>query len=365
MKKFLVVIVIFALIFSFSGCSIFFIPKTPDVSPDKTGSWGAINQNIFKAENWKQIVGDSPFKLGEKSVRGTWQVPNGTQEYYEIGCGTYPVLDGSTVAVPMAMEFARQHLGIKEDDLQSFVFFSTTHYAYEYLINKMVQEKGMIQSETTFLEASPVDLIIATEPSDEERKMAADAGVEMIIEPVCYDAFVFITHKDNPVDSLTVEQIQKIYSGEITNWSEVGGKDEEIIAYQREKNSGSQTAMELLVMQGKPMIEAPLAKIVMGMGGLIDSVAEYKNETCSIGYTYKYYIDTLYKNDNIKTISVNGVSPITENIRGKTYPFTTNYYGVIRSTDTEARGGKFLSWMLSDEGQACIEQAGYIPMKAK
>ena len=55
---------------------------------------------------------------------------------------------------------------------------------------------------------------------------------------------MFITHKDNPIDSLTIEQIQSIYSGKITNWNQVGGEDLEIKAYQREGNSGSQTAME-------------------------------------------------------------------------------------------------------------------------
>ena len=111
----------------------------------------------------------------------------------------------------------------------------------------------MIMSTTTFVEENhPVDLIIVTEPSDEEIEMAKKYNIEMLIKPVCYDAFVFITHKDNPVDNLTIEEIQKIYSGQITNWKEVGGNDEKIRAYQREENSGSQTAMEKLVMQGIP-----------------------------------------------------------------------------------------------------------------
>ena len=64
------------------------------------------------------------------------------------------------------------------------------------------------------------------------------------------DGFVFLVNKENKVDSLTLEQIQKIYTGEITNWSNVGGENEEIVAYQREANSGSQNLMEKMVMQG-------------------------------------------------------------------------------------------------------------------
>ncbi|MBO5936771.1 MAG: hypothetical protein J6Q79_04040, partial [Clostridia bacterium] len=144
---------------------------------------------------------------------------------------------------------------------------------------------------------------------------------------------------------------------------EVGGKNEKIRAFQREKNSGSQTAMENLVMGGSDMIDPIEVKIIVGMGELVDAVAEYENETASLGYTYRYYIDTLYKNDNIKTIAVNGIAPTDENIRNSCYPFTTNYYGVIREGDEEEIGGQFLDWILSDEGQKCVAQAGYITMR--
>ena len=146
-------------------------------------------------------------------------------------------------------------------------------------------------------------------------------------------------------------------------WKEVGGNDEKIRAFQREKNSGSQTAMENLVMGGSDMIDPIEVKIIVGMGELVDTVAEYENDTASLGYTYRYYIDTLYKNDNIKTIAVNGISPTDDNIRNGSYPFTTNYYGVIREGDEDAVGGQFLQWILSDEGQQCVAQAGYITLR--
>lgn len=332
--------------------------------PDRTGSWAQINQEIQRGQSWKQIVTDSSFQLGERYVKGSWQVADGKQDYYGVKYGTYPCLDGSTVAVPMAVEFARQHLGLSDEDANEFTSFSTTHNAYENLIYRRPHGGGMIRSTTTFLDDNqPVDLIIATEPSDEELQMAENAGVKLIKKPVCYDAFVFITHKDNPVDSLTVEQIQKIYSGEITNWKEVGGKDAKIIPYQREKNSGSQTAMENLVMKGKPMLKPDMIKVEMGMGMLVDAVAEYKNSEASLGYTYQYYIDRLYKNDNIKVLRINGIASSPINLRDDSYPFSTRYYGVIRSTDQDKTGGKFLDWMLSKEGQECIKQAGYVPLR--
>ena len=327
---------------------------------DKTGSWGAINQDVERGDNWKQIVTDSPFKLGE--IKTTTDEYGYTKKYCDKG--TYPYIDGSTVCVPMAVEFARQHLGFQDDTANAFVLFSTTHYAYENLMDPMNQTEFYVYDNFgAHIDLRGVDLVIATEPSDEEIAQAEALGVTLKKTPVCYDAFVFITHKDNPVESLTVDQIKKIYTGEIKNWKEVGGKDEKIRAFQREKNSGSQTAMENLVMGGADMIDPIEVKVIEGMGVLVDAVAEYENETASLGYTYRYYIDTLYKNDNIKTIAVDGISPTDDNIRSGAYPFTTNYYAVIREGDEEAVGGQFLNWMLSDEGQQCIAQAGYISMK--
>ncbi|WP_313162576.1 substrate-binding domain-containing protein [Sedimentibacter sp.] len=360
-KKKIFIICIFAAAVIF----IFFnrINRNKTGIPDKTGSWSHINQEVQRSKNWNQYVQSSQFQLGERRVKGSWNTPDGPEDYYEIEFGTYPSLDGSTVAIPMAVEFARQHLKFTDEDANDFSSFTTTHYAYENLILKQPNTLGMIRTSNTFVEENhPVDLIIATEPSDEEINLAKDKNVELIIEPVCYDAFVFITHKDNVVDNLTIEQIQKIYSGEITNWQEVGGKNQSIKAFQREKNSGSQTAMENLVMKGIPMLPPNIVKVAAGMGMLVDAVGEYENSQASIGYTYKYYIDTLYKNENIKVLKVEGVSPDDENLRNKSYSFTTNYYGVIRKEDEQNIAGKFLEWMISQEGQKCIEQAGYIPL---
>ena len=329
--------------------------------PDRTGSWGAINQEISRGEDWKQIVTDSMFQLG-KIERDPMFEEN--DDFFVQTLGTYPALDGSTVCVPLAVEFARQHLGMNDKEATSFVQFNTTHDAYIALVNETENNTSYFSDEryVSVLSEHGPDLILVTEPSKAELEWAKACDVEFVIKPVCYDAFVFITHKDNPVESLTVEQIKDIYSGKITNWKEVGGNDEKIKAYQREENSGSQTAMENLVMGGVGMIDPIKVPVITGMGMLVDMVAEYDNETSSIGYTYKYYIDTLYKNDHIKTIAIEGVLPTNDSIRKSEYMFSTNYYGVIRKGNEEKTGGKFLDWILSEEGQKCVRQAGYITL---
>jgi phosphate transport system substrate-binding protein len=83
----------------------------------------------------------------------------------------------------------------------------------------------------------------------------------------------------------------------------------------------------------------------------------------SLGYSYKYYIDWLYTSPDIKILNVNGIMPSDENVRNNNYAFIAPYNAVIRSTDVDEVGGRFLKWMLSDEGQACIAQAGYVSIR--
>ena len=340
-----------------------------------------INQFVVKGPNWKQIVKDkTQFVLGEPESESfeTYQQWSWSAVFvrYKQSYGTFPAIDGSTVCIPMAAEFVWQFTNLSDtlphqwnSETLGFLSFSTTPVAYNKIINDG-KTNGVVSKEISMnrlieeyhFNKRP-DIVIATYPSAAELKMASNAKIELIIKPVCYDSFVFITHKDNPVESLTVEQIQKIYSGKITNWKEVGGEDSRIIAYQREPNSGSQTAMEEWVMKGIPMTKPPTAELAMGMGMLIEVVAGYENSTMSLGYTYKYYVDRLYKSPDIKILKVNGIMPSDENVRNNKYAFIAPYNAVIRSTDVDEVGGRFLNWMLSNEGQVCISQAGYVSLK--
>ncbi len=326
---------------------------------ESTGSYAYINQDLGRPATWRQIALDSPFQLGDKEPIGTV----GNKPLMSRRYGAYPSIDGSTVTLPMAIEFARQHLSLTDADIENFVFFNKTHSAYVNLIEKKPNLAPQILSENAVLDdAHPVDLILVTQPSDDELALAKAHDVTLIQEPVCFDAFVFIVHKDNPVDSLTVEQIQAIYTGGITNFAEVGGENKFIAPYQRPVNSGSQTGMEKLVMQEKKMTAARKEYTFIGMGDLVEAVGAYRTDEQSLGYTYLYYIDTLYRHEDIKVLSIDGVAPTPENLRSGKYPFTTAYYAIIRAEDREKTGGLFLDWMLSEEGQRCIAQAGYVPV---
>ncbi len=255
-------------------------------------------------------------------------------------------IDGSTATIPITAELVRQFCGVDDNLLEAYVDHNTTGPAYENLI---------------FGRAGK-NIIFVTEPSAEELGMAAQNNVELDVTQIALDGFVFITHKDNPVDSLTVEQIQDIYTGNITNWQEVGGLDEEIVAYQREPNSGSQTVMENMVMNGLEMMEPLRAPVVMTMGDLVDNVAEYRNATHSIGYSFYYYINNLYQNADIKVIKIDGISPENENLLDGSYQFSSGYYAVtIRGADPKA--DEIRDYLLSDEGQEIVRLAGYCPIR--
>ena len=254
----------------------------------------------------------------------------------------YPKIDGSTATIPLAQAFQANFTGVDLDKVE--IKHSKTHQAYEALVKKTV------------------DAILVVEPSEDELKLAKDSGVEYDITKVVNEGFVFFLNRANPVDSLTVEQIQDIYSGKITNWAQVGGNDEPIIAYQRPRNSGSQTGMESLVMKDIKLMDAPTENIAAGMMDIIDAVSAYDNAKGAIGYSYYYYANTMYLSDDIKMLKVNDVAPNNDTIKSGEYPFLTAYYAVsLKGLNPEADTLK--EQMLSPRGQQVAEKAGYVPVK--
>jgi len=255
-------------------------------------------------------------------------------------------LDGSTATIPLTEAAAAELLGINSEEVKKVIHHNTTHFAYERLIKK------------------EADIIFVTEPSEGELALAKESKVEIEVIPVVKDAFVFLMNKKNTVDSLTVKQIQDIYSGKLTNWNQVGGKDGRILAYQRPVNSGSQTLMLSKVMKGIPMVTPEKQMEPAGMGDLIEVVAGYDNSEFALGYSVYYYANSMYTRDTVKLIGVDGVKPEPATIKSDKYPLTSAYYAVIRKNEPEGTfARKLLKWILSDEGQKLSEKAGYIPLK--
>ncbi len=217
--------------------------------------------------------------------------------------------------------------------------------------------------------AGRTDVIFCAAPSQEQLDMAKAAGVELHLTPIGREAFVFFVNSKNPVDGLTVEEVQKIYTGEIRNWREVGGKWQKIRPYQRDEGSGSQSAL-LRVMEGLPLLEPEQEDRIGGMGGIITQVASYRNHKNAIGFSFRFYSTQMVQNDQIKLLSLNGVEPTVETIRDGSYPIASSFYAITASPIGEPAPEEsnvdlraFLDWILSEQGQWIIEQTGYVGVK--
>ncbi len=206
------------------------------------------------------------------------------------------------------------------------------------------------------------DIFIGVYPSDEQKAYAEENQTTFEYTPIGTEAFVFFVHKDNPITNLTTEQIKDIYSGKITNWKDVGGKNEKIAAFQRNEGSGSQSMLKRF-MGDTPITDAPTEMVNDLMAGIIEQVADYKSKTNSVGFSFRYYVEGIIKNPDIKIISIDGAAPTSENIRNGSYPILTPIYAVTYKENQNGNVDKLLEWILSDEGQCIINETGYVGIK--
>jgi phosphate transport system substrate-binding protein len=163
------------------------------------------------------------------------------------------------------------------------------------------------------------------------------------------------------VDSITVDQARRIYTGEITNWKELGGEDQEIIPFQRNSEAGSQTLMEKLVMQGTPMMDPPEGYVATTMGQLMEAVKSYDGSPGAIGYSVYYYAEEMKMAQGLKLLALEGVEPTPETIRSEEYPLLNPKYVVLPADAAEDDPNRILyNWLLSEEGQKLVAQEGYV-----
>lgn len=254
-----------------------------------------------------------------------------------------PILDGATALYPVYSAFVKATYPQEQYDLyKSEVMSSKTDGAYLKLIN------------------GEVDIIFAAGPSKRQLQLAEQKGVEMKLTPIGREAFVFFVNSKNPVDNITLEEIRAIYSGEIENWSELGGNDASIRAFQRPADSGSQTALENL-MGEKILMTPPKEDVVSGMGGIISKTSSYRNYKNAIGYSFRFFSTEMVKNGQIRHMKINSVFPDKESIRNGKYPIAAEFYAITAGTDNP-NVDRFIEWILSDQGQYLIEETGYVPV---
>ena len=257
----------------------------------------------------------------------------------------FPALDGSTACIPLMAQMLTDTTGMDLEQARSNITVSTTAYAWENF--------GLYDTTTRML--------VVYEAPDYVKEELQEANVQLEQKPIGVDALVFIVNEDNPVQALTQQQLRDIYAGKITNWKDVGGKDQEIVAFQRGEDSGSQTLFKKLLIQGRELMTPPSELAPAAMGELVDSIADYNNSANAIGFSVYYYIDQMYSKPGLRLLAVDGVTPSNDTLADGSYPLCNDFYAVIHpdaAADSPER--RLYDWLDTDAGQDCIKKSGYV-----
>ena len=261
----------------------------------------------------------------------------------------FPITDGSTACIPLIAQIMADTTGMDLETAQSCVNTNTTAWAWRNL-----SLYGGNEGDAT-------KLIIAYEAPESVKEEMAAEGDPLDQKAIGRDALVFIVNDDNPMQSLSQQQIKDIYAGKITNWKEVGGADSPIVAFQRGEDSGSQTLFQKLLIQGGELMEAPTELAPTEMGGLVDRIAEFNHSANAIGFSVYYYIDQMYSKPGLRLLAVDGVLPSNESIADQRYPLCNAFYAAVRQDSAEGTPErKVYDWLSTDAGRACIEKSGYV-----
>ena len=190
-----------------------------------------------------------------------------------------------------------------------------------------------------------------------EKMKFAEIGLDAREVIVAYDALAVVVNPSNPVDSLTREQLEAIFRGKITNWKDVGGEDRKIVVYSRETSSGTYEFFKESVLDNKNYMSSILS--MPATGAIIQSVKQTKG---AIGY-----IGLAYLNRFVKPLSVSYdggrhyAEPSVRTAADGSYPIVRPLY-YYYDAEKESVVSPFVSYVLSDEGQASVLEQGFVPV---
>ncbi len=262
-----------------------------------------------------------------------------------------PIIDGSTSTYP----FTRAVYGKLFSNAYNHEDFpakhSKTHTSYEKLIN------------------GEVDMIfVSHQPASDIALLAEEKGVELELIPIAYDAMVFFTNAENPIEGLTQEDISNLYlNNAYDNWSQLGGNDALLYAYCRNNDSGSHSQMEKYFLNGGEIHPDIKTETSFTMENVLTDVMAAKTEEplgYGLGYSIYYFFNNMDLIFNTKTelklLAIDGVEPNDETIASGEYPLANNTYIVMRKdTPENSPARKMAEFMLTEAGQECVENAGY------
>ncbi|MCL2633725.1 MAG: substrate-binding domain-containing protein [Oscillospiraceae bacterium] len=271
-------------------------------------------------------------------------------------------------ATPYELYGAREHL---HNNFEKFkINGSTSMIPLHQSLNNLFGNKRTVYHSRTVrafkdFVAGETDILLGVSYSDELLQFAEDSGVDLGQLPITREAFVFLINKNNPVQSLTTQQIKDIYSGKITNWSEVGGDNAPITAFQRNHDSGSQMRM-VKFMDNTPLLEKDVI-YYSGMSDIVIAIEDFDSGKYSIAYNMYTFTEKQYPSEDVVMLSVDGVYPTDETILSNEYPLVIyNYiYYDKNNPETSNFAENLYIYLMSGEGQKFINKAGYVNLNEK
>jgi phosphate transport system substrate-binding protein len=243
-------------------------------------------------------------------------------------------IKGSTTVLPIAQSCAEAFMNKHSD------------------VNISVQGGGSGVGIASIID-STADIGDSSRPiKDQEKATAKEHGVDAYENVVAADGIAVIVHPSNPLNALTKEQIKEIYTGKISNWKDVGGKNAQIIIVSRDSSSGTFEAFNELALEKEKV--RPDSLLNASNQAVATTVA---NTPGAIGY-----IGLGYLSSSVKAVTVNGVEATKANVVNGSYPLARNLY---MYTNGAPKGAvkDFIDFIMSPEGQKLVDKAGFVAIK--
>lgn len=187
---------------------------------------------------------------------------------------------------------------------------------------------------------------------EKEIKKAKAQGIDLYQNVVASDGIAIIVNPKNTITGLSIEQIQAIYTGKVTNWKELGGPDMNIVIISRDTSSGTYEVFYEIAMKKQNIVQNCI--MVASNNAAVTSV---KDTPGAIAYAGLGYLSS-----SVKPLQVNGVDPTFENVLSGAYPVSRNLNMYTNGTP-KGITKTFMDFILSSEGQDIVEKQGFIKIK--
>ncbi len=313
-----------------SGVVIFFVLLAIFffVSSNKKGS------NTSKKEEQKS--GNNGYQITEEEKKRVEELAN-------ILRNNLPQIDGITSTIPLEAGISVKLFGKLQEMVEAGIIHTDSEKAFSNLL------------------AGRCDIIFTNVFTDKQEREAAAKNIALKKETVGHEGIVFAVNIANPVETLTQEQLIGIYSGKIKNWKEVGGNDEEIVAFQNKENDIAQIFMKEFMGEEK-LIDPKKEFLTTGTGKILETNATYDNSENAIGYMVYKYPASEY--NQIKFIKVDGIEPTISKMTSKEYPLLADIYAIYNTAKESTKTvDELVEWLLTHEGQTVVANSGYVPTK--